>query len=91
MQGYTSTSKSFEIALKFAFTEIKLGQISVVYKIDFFNDKGLFDMTGFSSFNEEREVLVQDGLEYSVTDIKEQKLEEMSYYLISLRHPAVAK
>ena len=42
---------------------------SVVFKIVFSGDRGLFKLTeGYSAYSEEGEVLVQDGLRYLVTD-----------------------
>ena len=71
MSGYTSTSKSFKIALGFSTDEPPTEDFaSVVYCINFYGSKGLFDLSnGYSSFNDEEEVLVQDGLKYSIIDI----------------------
>ena len=87
LKGYTSTSKDFSIALKFSLSDLKEGQMSVVYHIDFHKDKGLFDMEGFSCYNQEKEVLVQDVLDYSITDIEKKNDNGTPYYKIFLRHP----
>ena len=52
---------------------IEEGQVPVVYQIEFHSEKGLFDMSGYSSYDHEKEVLIQDGLEYSVTKITKLK------------------
>ena len=75
LMGYTSTSQHPGIALNFAFTEREQaaarGKVPVLYKIHFRGSKGLFKMTeGYSHYAEEQEILVQDGLQYLVTDNK---------------------
>ena len=64
LSGFTSTSKSFNIALDFSIDEPPTADLaSVVYDINFHGSKGLFDLSnGYSSFNNEEEVLIQDGL-----------------------------
>ena len=59
-----------DVALSFSLQEVKQGQASIVYEIEFQGTHGLFEMSkGYSSFEEEQEVLVQDGLEYEITEI----------------------
>ena len=49
---------------------LKEDYTAVVYKINFYETKGLFEMTeGYSSYPLESEVLLQDGLEYTITAI----------------------
>ena len=48
--------------------EVGKGKVPVVYHIKFNKDKGLFDLTLFSSYPEEKEILIQDGLKYSVIE-----------------------
>ena len=68
LKGYTSTSKSFEVAVRFALARVKDYQVSVVIQINFKGSKGLFEMSkGYSAFADEEEVLIQDGLQYLVT------------------------
>ena len=74
-----------------SFTDSSL-VVPVVYHIDFFADKCLFEMSkGFSSYHEEREVLIQDGLKYSVTEVTKQTCSKSGkeYYSVSLKHPPV--
>ena len=57
--GYTSTSKSLECALNFAFENLKDGFEPVVYEIIFKGKSGLFELTEeFTAFPGENEVLV---------------------------------
>ena len=68
--GYTSTSKSRKSALKFAFKNLKEKELSVLYRIEFKGKTGLFEMTSeYTAFPVEEEVLVQDGLRYSIMSI----------------------
>ena len=57
-----------EVALRFALNDLEENhKIAVVFQIEFNGNKGFFEMTkGYSAFPKEDEVLVQDGLEYSV-------------------------
>ena len=57
-----------EVALSFALNDIDESyKIAVVFQIEFNDKNGFFKMTkGYPAFPEEDEVLVQDGLEYSV-------------------------
>ena len=67
--GYTSTSKSFNCALDFAFMELTEEKVPVVFEINFEGQTGLFEMSaGYSAFPQEEEVLVQDGLQYLITE-----------------------
>ena len=57
--GYTSTSRHFDCAFKFATQELKEERIAVIFKIKFKGDKGLFLLTReYSAYPEEEEVLV---------------------------------
>ena len=67
--GYTSTSKTFKIALQFALVDCQVDRIPVVFQIKFKGNSGLFNLSDqFSAYPEEEEVLVQDGLTYRVKD-----------------------
>ena len=71
--GYTSTSLDPAIAAKFSASESEQaapnGKVPVLFKIEFHGSKGLFEMTeGYSQYSYEQEILVQDGLQYLVTD-----------------------
>ena len=67
--GYTSTSKQFEFAKKFAFMEMVDGTTPVVLEIDFKGKRGLFEMSDeFTAYPGEEEVLIQDGLKYEIID-----------------------
>ena len=68
LTGYTSTSKLLYSALYFAnFGNNEDQQIPVVFEIMFKKNTGFFEMTEeFTAYPEEGEVLLQDGLEYSV-------------------------
>ena len=51
------------MALGFSLNNLQEGQTSVVYQINFHGTKGLFEMSqGYSSYADEEEVLIQDGL-----------------------------
>ena len=65
--GYTSTSKSFDVARQFALSELPDQKLPVIYHIKFTGDEGLFYLsdTRFTAF-EEDEVLIQDGFEYRI-------------------------
>ena len=78
-------------------------KLPVVYEIDFRGNKGLFKLSkGYSAYDEENEVLIQDGLKYLVTGIKEMSAAcrstvssqgaagergSIKYTLISLQYP----
>ena len=67
--GYISTSLKSSIALGFALFGDKNDNFAVLLEIDFIGDTGLFKLTGeFTAYPEEDEILVQDGLEYLITD-----------------------
>ena len=74
LTGYTSTSKYLDIAKEFALSELPEGKRAVVYHIKFTGDEGLFYMSDnrFTAF-EEDEILVQDGFEYRIDSIEEEK------------------
>ena len=93
--GYTSTSKGFDRALKFALSSNnqKEDLIPVVFEINFYGQQGLFEMTkGYTAFPNEREVLIQDGLEYSISQNIEASMQydktQINYHLIKLHYPA---
>ena len=89
--GYTSTSKEFEIALEFALNDLKSYLIPVVFEILFKGNSGFFHLSeGFTAYEEEQEVLVQDGLTYRVTENLEQfnHQRNQKFRLIKLTYPA---
>ena len=91
MLGYTSTSKLFNTALKFAFDDLKEDKFPVVFEIVFKGYSGLFELiNGYTAYPEEQEVLVQDGLTYQVIDNTEQVNVQTNqkYHLIKLQYPA---
>ena len=48
---------------------------------------------GYSAYPEEDEVLIQDGLMYTITGIKKQRFKDkiqQEYYLISLQYPPIS-
>ena len=64
--------------------------LPVLYEIEFNGDKGLFCMNdGFSAYDGEDEVLIQDGLEYRVVDNYQEvdQLTQKRYHFIKLRYP----
>ena len=73
LRGYTSSTQDYNIAESFALGSSKrFGLVPVIYEIHFSGKNGLFEMSsGYSAFQEEDEILIQDGLEYSVIDIQE--------------------
>ena len=78
----------FEVAKKFALENVKEGMISVVYEINFKKENGLFALTSeYSAYPNEQEVLVQDGLEYSIMAIEDHENNNNPYTIIRLEHP----
>ena len=72
MTGYTSTSRDEEIAKRFALDSVPEDHYPVVFHIEFKSERGLFDMSAdYSAYPDEKEVLLQDGLEYRVVSITE--------------------
>ena len=74
--GYTSTSQSPETAMQFALMNDSdpfqpQSKSPIIFKIKFTGQKGLFKLTeGFTAYQGEGEVLVQDGLRYLITKNK---------------------
>ena len=67
--GYTSTSKDFNVAKKFALQDLRDDQIPVIFEIEFKGQTGLFELTpDYTAYPGENEVLVQDGLQYLIMD-----------------------
>ena len=52
--------------------DLSQGKCAVVYQIQFMGDEGLFYLSdgSYTAFNE-REVLIQDGLDYTIIDVSE--------------------
>lgn len=71
MVGYLSSSSEESVALKFALDGVKDDRVAVLFKIAFTGSNGLIKTEKFSAFPEEKEILIQDGLEYLVTSKKE--------------------
>ena len=90
MCGYTSTSEDPNIALAFAFNELKDDFVPVLFEIDFKGKHGLFQLTnGFTAYEDEKEILIQDGLQYLVVGNKYVEQEDgVSYHCVQLRYPA---
>ena len=65
--------------------------IPAVFEITFLKRHGFFELTKeFTAFEEEEEVLVQDGLEYSIIDNSESLTDcGRKFYLIKVQYPAV--
>ena len=89
--GYTSTTKSRETAIKFAFEDLGEGvaKIPVVFDIEFHGPTGLLELTDdYTAYPGENEVLVQDGLSYLVKDIKEKcdVQRNKTYFLVILEY-----
>ena len=74
-----------DIAVKFACQNyfVDSNKISVVLEIEIQSDKNLFvaDQEDYHAFIEEREVLLQEGLEFEVREI----LDESNYKLVKLK------
>ena len=72
MRGYTSTSIYRREAENFAVNDLPDGMCPVLYHIEFTGNEGLFYLSdlNYTAFLE-REVLVQDGLEYRITEMRE--------------------
>lgn len=93
--GYTSTSQDRAVAIRFATKESEEaasnGKVPVLFEIQFHGSKGLFLMTeGYSHYAQEQEILVQDGLQYLVTEntLVRDSVSNMEYYHISFRYPS---
>ena len=62
--------------------------IPVIFRIKFMGSKGLFEMSrGYSAYHNEDEVLIQDGLEYTVESI-EKIYNDNKCQLVTLKYPA---
>ena len=75
LTGYTSTSRSLQVAYNFAFKKNLDGseKVPVILEINFCSKIGLFELRGENSaFAGEDEVLVQDGLQYKVLSVHHQ-------------------
>ena len=63
----------------------------VIYKINFNGSQGLFEMSAeYSAYAGEDEVLIQDGLEYTIKNIQKvyfDKEKDEFYHEITLQHP----
>ena len=72
LPGYTSTSPNIDVALKFAYRKSKdTGKHPVLLVIDFCSKIGMHRLgPGCTAFEGEEEVLVQDGLKYSVEGVE---------------------
>ena len=91
LRGYTSSSKQEDVAKVFACSELSSTQRPVVFKITFYGNYGLLELSNESSaFKDENEVLLQDGLEYLVTQVRNinAKEGEMEYLVVELQYPA---
>ena len=102
LMGYTSTSRRAEVAMMFATgsgidseerNSLVNQTVPVVFRIHFHGPRGLFQLTpGYTAYQGEGEVLVQDGLEYSVVARESVRSANpagtLEYYLIDLRYPA---
>ena len=89
--GYTSTSKDFATALKFAFEDYKNDKTPVVFEILFKGNNGIFELTkGYSAYPGEQEVLIQDGLTYLVKNKTQNQhpTTNNKFYQITLQYPA---
>ena len=64
--------------------------VPVIFDIEFRGRKGMFELTDeFTAYPDEHEILLQDGLAYTVLTVQSYLLppeNEVEYYLIKLRH-----
>ena len=89
LTGYTSTSKDFDIAKNFAVKYLQKDDLPVIYSINFYGEKGLFELSpGYTAYPGEDEVLIQDGLEFLVTKVQYTTMEENEICIIELKYPA---
>ena len=89
--GYTSTSRNMQRAAMFAFRDVKSYQIPVVLEIEFKGLGGIFEMgEGFSAYPDEEEVLLQDGLQYSIEAVTEKFTHDTKeqFFIVKLKYPA---
>ena len=87
MLGYITTSLDFSTALSHAFDQLKDEKTPVVFEICFKGTLRLFQLTkDFTAFPSEKEVLVQDGMTYRVTENSEQvhPVTNKKYHIIKL-------
>ena len=86
--GYTRTSKQFEVGEKFALKDLRDNQEPVIFEINFQGKIGLFELTSeYTAFPSEDEVLIQDGLQYSITDKDYITLQGKQVCLIKFAYP----
>ena len=92
LQGYTSTTTDKSTAINFALKNLEQNQIPLILKIEFKGQKGLFSMSkgqGYSAYDDESEVIVQDGLQYLVTHKESFDFDnDQRMYYIELKYPA---
>lgn len=89
MSGYQSTSTQMQTALAFAFTELEQPFKPVLLEIEFTGSRDLFRPTN-SAYDDEDEIILQDGLKYLVTkNVKvthpSQLFDGRTYQLIGLK------
>ena len=80
-----------QCAAVFALRDVKSHQIPVVLEIEFKGLGGIFEMgEGFSAYPEEEEVLLQDGLQYSIGAITEEFTDDTKerFFFVELKYPA---
>uniref|UniRef100_A0A7S3FTP5 NAD(+)--protein-arginine ADP-ribosyltransferase n=1 Tax=Strombidium rassoulzadegani TaxID=1082188 RepID=A0A7S3FTP5_9SPIT len=91
LEGFQSSSLKKSVAEVFALQQRNKvnGRVPCVYLIEFFDSLFYFDMNSkvFSAFyTSEREILLMDGLQYQVINVKDlTAVEGYGYYYIHLR------
>lgn len=70
LYGFQSTSKYIDVAKNFATDSLPTDKVAVLYEIEFSSQHGIIDLQKFSAYDDEEEILLQDGLEYKVTQIQ---------------------
>ena len=77
MLGYTSTSRNKGEAIKFAIEDVQPDQSPVIFRIRMQNESGKYmfsmDSEAYSMYPEEEEVLIQQGLPFTVMAVEERE------------------
>ena len=75
LDGYTSTTESIDVALKYIFRDLSEGYVPVIYQITGLSENGFsyfqMDSKEYTPFLNDKEVLLATGLPFYIIDISE--------------------
>ena len=76
LTGFASSTQLRKIAIGFAFDDDSIeienpDKFPVLFEIDLVGNKQFFDLSEFSAYSNEKEVLLQEGLQYKILSIEE--------------------